>query len=60
MWGHSGTGMSAPSSDEDSLRWAEPGVRSSWSRVSPGLGFPLLPELNLGQKPPREVGRGPG
>lgn len=41
--------------DRNSPKWAEPGLRSSWSRVSPGLGFHPRPrphELNLGQKPP--------
>ena len=41
--------------DGNSPKWAESGLRSSWSRVSPGLGFHPRPrphELNLGQKPP--------
>ena len=58
MWGHSGTGMSTHPGDENSPKWAEPGIKSSQSRVSPGLGF-RPHELDLGQKPPRDVGRGP-
>lgn len=59
MWGPSGTGMSTHPGQENSPKWAEPGVKSSRSRVSPGLGF-RPHELDLGQKPPRQVGRGPG
>ena len=41
--------------DGNSPKWAEPGLRSFWSRVSLGLGFHPCPrphELNLSQKPP--------